>query len=291
MTATDAALCAPVLEALFERAHGMLETPKDKGVLNRYSFGARCENARLFNLALGAHEYHLIHMTVDLAGGAVQSTMTLILPEPAEEEQPDEAGSGGYVPREARTLGETLLCVPAELSAVLCQVRMSLSQMNALKPGKTIPVPSEAFENVSLVSLDGRRVARGVMGQVDGQRALMLEQHVDRASANMPLDTGRGDTRGAPRAAPLDAGDFPEPVLEAAPVAASGDLPGLPEIDGLGVDAAADGIPDLPDLAEPLDLPDLGDPPNLPDLPDLPDLTDTNAGLSELGDLPKLNIA
>ena len=164
MTATDAALCAPVLEALFERAHGMLETPKDKGVLNRYSFGARCENARLFNLALGAHEYHLIHMTVDLAGGAVQSTMTLILPEPAEEEQPDEAGSGGYVPREARTLGETLLCVPAELSAVLCQVRMSLSQMNALKPGKTIPVPSEAFENVSLVSLDGRRVARGVMG-------------------------------------------------------------------------------------------------------------------------------
>ena len=83
----------------------------------------------------------------------------------------------------------------------------------------------------------------------------------------MPLDTGRGDTRGAPRAAPLDAGDFPEQVLEAAPVAASGDLPDLPEIDGLGVDAAADGIPDLPDLAEPLDLPDLGDPPNLPHWP------------------------
>ena len=52
LTSTDAALCAPLLDAVFARAHSVLETDEDRRVLPRFKFGARCENARLLKLAL-----------------------------------------------------------------------------------------------------------------------------------------------------------------------------------------------------------------------------------------------
>ena len=57
MTTTDAALSAPLLDALFSRAHAFLETDADRAKLPLYKFGAKAENPRLFGLALEEAEY------------------------------------------------------------------------------------------------------------------------------------------------------------------------------------------------------------------------------------------
>ena len=80
LTTTDAALCAPLVESLFERAYQLLETDKDRAVIGQFKFGARCEDLRLFQLALEEPEYIVIKLTVDVAAGTLQSAMTLVLP-------------------------------------------------------------------------------------------------------------------------------------------------------------------------------------------------------------------
>ena len=280
LTSTDAALCEPVLNRLFAKAHSLLETDEDRAVLGTFRFGARSENVRLFQLALEEPEYNVIRLTVDVAAGTLQSGLVLILPEGKraatfESIAPDEEGE----PSPVTTLEPTIMGLRTELSAVLCNVKISLQQLGDFKPELVLPVPSEAFEEVGLFSFDGKRVSSGVLGQSDGRRALML---VD------------------PMTRDLEFPEFQEPEISTSTVTEIGRAEGTeldiggPEIitpESLALEVAeapsdSGGFPDLPDIP---DLPELDttEEAGLGELPDLPELGD----LPDLEDLPKLNIA
>ncbi|MFK7745103.1 MAG: FliM/FliN family flagellar motor C-terminal domain-containing protein [Roseobacter sp.] len=286
MTATDAALCAPVLDAIFTRAHNLLETDKEKEILNRYKFGSRAENKRLFQLALEEPEYNLIKLTIDVAGGTCQSMLTLILPVPAPQPEVKVSETGEEVRAQAPTLAAATMALKVDLSAQLCRFHLPLSRMSNLQPGEIITLPTEVFDSVELTSIDGRIVAKGALGQVDGRRALML-------SSGVASDAGEGMAQQT-----FDPSDFSDGADYADLDLPELELPNAPEIIKAGADGLIGDLPDLPDIEGLPDLPDLPDLDNigveadgesfdLPDLPDLPDLGDD----ADFGDLPKLNIA
>lgn len=286
MTATDAALCAPLLDALFERAHDLLEADEDKAVLATFKFGARIEDERLLGLALDASEYNILRLTVDVAGGVAQAMMTFILPVPEAKPDPIDVQEGATDAASTRTLEQTVMGAQAELSAVLCHLHLSLSEISALEPGDFVSIPPEAFDAVELNSIDGRCIGNGAMGQVDGKRAVMLS--VGR-SAHRDVDDDFEESSDYTNL------DLPELKLPASHTLIDpsmlDDLPDLPEIDGLvEIDGEIeDAIPALPELP---DIPDFDETPDETHFEtatsDFPDLEEEATGLE---DLPKLNIA
>ena len=271
LTATDAALCAPLLDQLFKTANSLLEEEDDRRLLAPFAFGAHCENARLFALALDAPEYHVLRLTVDIAAGISQSTMTLILPEPEARPEVSDDPKNDEVAPHPRNLAKTVLALETELTAVLCRFTMPISQITSLAVGVTIPVHAEAFDEVELLTNEHRKIAKGAMGQVDGVRALML-QGVVGAHAVSLNDTGADASDLPVPASPEIALETTTPLsLDEPSVEDVPDLPDLPGFDDS--DAAVTALEDLPDL---------------PDLSDIPDLDEE---FPALDDLPKLNIA
>ena len=280
MTATDAALCAPLLDGLFQRAHEFLETPEDRNVLPAYKFGARAENPRLFGMAMGQAKYHVLRLTIDIAAGTAQSTVCLILPVPEPKPAPFPDESGAEPVEQSATLERSVMGLKAELSAVLCRVRLSLSEISNLKPGDCLQVPSEAFDAVELLSIQGQRIGRGTMGPVAGHRALSLNGAAStRSSDNDSMMTDEDEDEES-----CDYSNLNLPDLDIPP------SPSMLQPDADGGFEDLSNLPDLPDLGD-FDSDLSGGFPDLPDLPDLPDEVDHGDDLPNLDDVPKLNIA
>ncbi|MEM6563799.1 MAG: FliM/FliN family flagellar motor C-terminal domain-containing protein [Pseudomonadota bacterium] len=294
MTATDAALCAPMLDALFAKANALLETAEDRAVVASYKFGARAEDSRLFALALDAAEYHVIRLTIDIASGKMQSEMTLILPvlAPAPDVIEEEDASPTYP---AVTLGPVVMNLRTELNAVLHRLPLSVGRLGALKPGDTLSIPGDAFDDVALMSIDGRFIGQGPVGQVEGQRAMMMNAHAETKLVNEAIAVDLEDDETPSDYSNLDLPELSLPdALTPIEPDANGDLPDLPELPDIdGVD-----LPELPDL----DVDGLPDLPELDDLPDLPALDELGSdplgetpeaedALLELEDLPEIKIA
>ncbi|WP_187428772.1 hypothetical protein ROLI_017830 [Roseobacter fucihabitans] len=288
LTETDAALCAPLLDAVFQRAHGLLERDSDRDILCPYKFGARVETPRLFALALDELEYHLFKLTIDIAGGTGQSGLTLLLPvleKGAGAAEPDEP----EVPKPVQTLEKSVMNIKAELTAVLARLRIPIVELGRLSPGDVLTLDPDAFDSVEIVTRDRRVISRGSMGQLEGKRAVQLE--------NRDSDAGRSNK-------PLEQrGPMGLPNRPAVPGPAVGNASeGLPEIGLDAIEHESFEVPDLPDLPaldDAGDLPDFSDLPGLsedgglPELPDLPDLPDLEGDgtLPSLEDLPDFKIA
>jgi flagellar motor switch/type III secretory pathway protein FliN len=280
MTSTDAALCAPLVDLLFARANALLETPQERDVLPLFKFGARADSLRLFAMGLEEPEYNVMRLTVDIAAGAAQAPLILILPIPAAKPEPVVAPDGGVKPAVVPTLENTVMGLEAELAAVLCRMRLPLVEVSAFEVGQKLAIPPQAFDAVQIVSIEGRLIGSGAMGQVDGQRALMVNaaNGEKRAGASQNGPAAYEDTEAS------DYSNLDLPALDMSggnvPFDPSNldDLPDLPDLET----AALDALPDLPDL------PDIDDGAALPDLPDLPDI---DLDLPDIDDLPKINIA
>lgn len=274
MTATDAALCAPLIDLLFKRAHGLLESDADRVALPCLKFGARAENKRLFELALEEPAYTVLRLTVDIAGGVAQSSLVLLLPQPTGKLDDVVASGDNEAAKGPNTLQPAMMNVPAELTAVLCRLRFPLSQIGAFEIGQAIDIPTEAFDAVELLSIGGRLISSGAMGHVDGNRALMLTHGAGEHATTGRNASGLDDL--VPEQSDYSKLDLPELDLS------SPDVPFDP--------SNIDTLPEFPDLPETSveELPDL---PELDGLPDLPDLADFSENKPDLPDLPKLNIA
>lgn len=296
LTSTDASLCAPLIETLISKMHSLLESEADRQLLPLYRFGARCQDARLFDLALNAGLYQTYRLTLDINAGSFQSGLTLYLPLVEVADKIAFPDAEADEPQQHKPdMHQTAMVLPVELLAILLRDRRPLSTLSKLKVGDTIAVPPQAFDAVDLVTKSGLKLCAGAMGQVDGMRAMQLHSIL----GTPPLDR-RGD---------FEEADEPDALMpeglgaiadlskleesEAAPIFDNGsnlsDLPELPDVGDLpslpDPDTALGDLPDL-DLSDDIGmdgdgLPDLPDLDNLPDLPDLP----------ELDDLPKLNSA
>lgn len=253
-TPTDAAMMSEFLERTFEKVTSMLEGEADRKTFAGYRFGAQVDDVRNLVIGLEAEDYRVIRVTMDLAGGMMQGELVLVLPEPKAEPTTNNEVEG-------RSLGASMGAMRAELSAVLCKVRIPLNEFASLRIGDNIPLDQAFLYETDLLSINGQIVAQGRLGQMNGARAVRLNVGDEKALSGA-LDDGFGSAV-APAAASLE-----PPTLDLE-IAAQG----LQEPGGLGGDlgdlgGGLDG--DLGGLGDGLDLG--GDLPPLGDLGDLPPL-------------------
>jgi hypothetical protein len=147
---------------------------------------------------------------------------------------------------------------------------MPLAKLGRLQVGDLLDLNGARFDRAEVLRPGGGTLARGMLGQLDGCRALRI------VPAKPAAQTPR---RRASDRAELDQRE-PEPLPQAGMPASE-----PPEMQALDVSpAGADAMPDLPDLSDLPEL-DLSNMSDLPELDDLPDLDD----LPELDDLPDLS--
>lgn len=179
MTPTDASISAPLLDVLLARAALLPEDPQEQELIAGFAFGARVEDARVLSMALDAPDHTLIDLTVDIAGGIRQGRILLCLPhrarvpQPEPSDRPDDASAD--CKKGAGTFATTVLHLKADLRVSLAQIRMPLHRLGHLTVGECLDLGRAAFEDVRLETLGGRPVGRGVLGQVDGARAVQVQ--------------------------------------------------------------------------------------------------------------------
>lgn len=261
LTATDAAICAPFLDALLERAALLPETDADRQLLQGYRFGTRAEDARILQMTLEAPEYQVVHITVDIAAGTRQGQIILCIPMMANVcaetdpiADPEVAGIGR---RQHRSLNETVMALHIDLNVALARLSMPLSAVSALAPGDVLELGVTSFDQSRVLTMAGHGVGRGTLGQIDGVRAL----RVDHQKITVTTPKRRASDR-----AELD---LPE---------VSGDGTGTRIGDSEVTVTLVEPSVELTDLPpqEPSTSPDLAATPDLPDMSDLPGFADDN---------------
>lgn len=310
MTRTDAAICAPLVDMLVARAARIVDDPDDKALLEGFQFGAKAENSRTLAMALDASDYISIKLTLDVARGVRQGEMTLILPTlaaRAEAQLDPEDGIDAVVAPKGPDFAKSVMGLNAELEMVLCRLQVPLKTLRSLKVGQTVALRPNAFPNVQITTRTGRVLGRGVVGHVDGVRAVKplrapshasqpLRRDSDTDAVEMPqlevlsatgrrstvpreIDVSDDELREAMRATPAGVDAKTAKPSRMAPLPPAGhdddaafDIADLPELDDLP------DLTDVPDLESASDFGALPDFSDLPDLDDLPDLALQSVG-------------
>lgn len=247
-TETDAALAAPFIVECLKRASEISDIPLDQVCLRGYRFGAKASDPVSLSLALDAERFRIFELTVDIASGLHQGEIGLILPERALPPEPEPAPSV----QARRALGPTVMQVQASLTAVLARLQVPLSQFSTLRVGDVLPIRADLIKHTELLSLTGQTLAVGRLGQIDGFRAIRLNEADEAEETSAPEFTQQAD-----------------PMMAALPEEGAGFMADGPALD---LDAMPDGLPNL-------------------DLPDAPAFDGLGSGLDAEGGLPVADAA
>lgn len=224
-TRTDAAIAQPLIEGMLARLIDLLD--EDGARLRGYAYGAMIENGRALALALDPGEYEVMRVGCDL-GADRAADLLLALPVPARGSDAVTETPQADQPV-ARSLRDRLLGAPARLDAVLCRMPLPLHQLRGLQPGQVLQLSAGVLNTTALEVAPGRVVARAVLGQMSGQRALRLRDVAARMGAVPAADEARK-------------GGHPRPVTPAPP-----GLPAMSQNALARVDPG-EGLLDLPDF-------------------------------------------
>lgn len=226
-TNTDAAMAAPLVEDMMTRARQLVETPEDIASLSGFEYAARAEDKSALVLAMTDDVYRVFNLTVELAGGAHQGEICILLPQcpvADEDQNADILGTG-------LNLKQASGVIRAELNAVLCRVSLSLTTLSSLSVGEVLPLGPAKVDRVELRAIDRTRAALGRLGQSGGMRAVRLNE-----STATPMLTQAGpqtflanqsggvssEMPDLPPTEPPETGVITEPVSHGLPVRADG---------------------------------------------------------------------
>lgn len=245
-TPTDAAMSAEFLEAAFAKVVELLEELPDRRLFEGYRFGAQVEDVRNLVLGLEGETYRVISLNLDIAVGTTQGQIIFVLPEPAPE-QSAETGAGA-------SLGNSMGSMRAELSAVLCKMKLPLSEFSGLSVGDMLPLDQAYLYETDLVAVSGQVISQGRLGQLNGARAVRLNE--PRTKLVSDLDSGEMGFAAGVGADELPMADEPPTIdLGIAAEDLQDPMGGLNDGAGLGGDLGGNlgagldmGAGDLPDI-------------------------------------------
>jgi flagellar motor switch/type III secretory pathway protein FliN len=170
-TATDAALVAALVDPMLQTVADLTDLPADRACLTGYRFGAQADDLQSLMRSLDAERFRVFDLTLDFGAGAITGAICLVLSERREALAPAVPQ-----PQSGLKLEHALGDVRAELTAVVCRVRIPLDELAALRPGDTVPILQGRLGETDLVTIEGRTVSRARLGQIGGLRALRLNE-------------------------------------------------------------------------------------------------------------------
>ncbi len=199
-TLTDAVLCAPVVNRTIELMAQQMEAVGEAERFAGYRYVIALESPRAIAMTLPDIPYRLLNVPTEFGGGAKSGRLLLVLPfEPPRPVQSIGGAVSGRASGFTDQLRAQVMETHAQLSATLFRIEMPLAQATALKPGAVLHIPRSALERVVLEDLEGRRVATGRLGQINGNRALRLNKE-DASPQAQPAAQGLSlPLQGAPR--------------------------------------------------------------------------------------------
>ena len=205
-TRTDAAIVAPLLDAVLARYDSQLADAMPGFLKENFRFGDMMEDARTLALALEAPDFDLYRLTLDVDDGAKTGVLTLLLP---HRENAPEAEKPGKVRQESSaSLAKNALEAHVAIETVLARIKMPLKEICDLAPGMVLPLKATCLKDAQLVAGDGQIVARVRLGQMNGMRAVMCVAPLssDAESAVEPEEAGSKPGLIAKRPAPRQGG-------------------------------------------------------------------------------------
>lgn len=185
-TGTDAAMVAPLIDAVLPRAAELADVPADRQCLSGVGYCGRARDRHEAVMAMDHDRYRLFDLTLEFAGGVCQGKLSLALPDlPAP---PPETIGPDAPPRQG--LDRAFGVVRADLTAVIARVRLPLSGFAAMKPGDLVPLVENRLDRTEVVSVAGNQVATARLGQSRGMRALRFNETVPDASELSEFEAG-----------------------------------------------------------------------------------------------------
>jgi flagellar motor switch protein FliM len=202
ITPTDAAICAPFIDKLFEAVQAQLADIGRADATGSFRFADRVEDTRTLTLSLDAVEYEVFRLSVDLADGAKSGVLTVVLPI-VQEPGRQELGIGSKpTDKGAAHLSDVVRNAPVTLNAVLYRLEMPLKEACKLQVGMCFPISPAALQDAKLTATGGHVVAHVVLGQVNGFRAARM---VSARNGPLPQDAKESDQgRDGPQKAAQD---------------------------------------------------------------------------------------
>lgn len=169
VTRTDAAVAMPLIDGTLAGFDRLLEDTEKATSFAGYHFGAWVKDLRTLAAQLPDGDYTQFQISVRIGGGDRAGRMLVALPfvQPIEE-QASERGPAQALFR------EEVMDAPALLETILYRLDMSLDAVAGLRPGDIVTVPLKSLGEIRLHTGDRQIVASGVLGQVDGNRAVRL---------------------------------------------------------------------------------------------------------------------
>lgn len=171
-TDTDAAMVAPLFEDMFGRALKLVDASADVASLSGYEFASRARDRRGLLLSLVDEAYRVFDLTVELAGGARQGEVCILLPERplSEEEQAAEAAHSGL------SLDQASGVMRAELNTVISRMSLPLTALSALSVGDVLPLQDARVDRIEVFAIDRTCTTIGRLGQCGGMRAVRINE-------------------------------------------------------------------------------------------------------------------
>ncbi len=178
-TRTDAAMVAPLVDAMLTRLASELSGQDDADWAAGWRYASFLEDARPLALLLDDAPFRLLRADVVLAGGAGGGQVRLALPAvaavrraappPRDDAQTDAEGAAF-----AAALTRQIEAVPCRIEAELVRLTLPLARAMALAPGDVLPLGDATVARMTLRGIDGALLAEGRLGQTRGQRAVRL---------------------------------------------------------------------------------------------------------------------
>jgi len=224
-TRTDAAMAVEFIDAaLAGLEKGLVDTAAaDAGHglggpswARGYRYAAFIDDPRPLHLMLEDCDYHLLSADLALEDGTRTGTIMLALPCAPEAAVPFVAPAAQEFDFTApepvqdftQELRRHVQDLPVRLDAVIAQISVPLERILRLQVGEVVALPLAALDQISVLGMDGRCIARARLGQNRGMRALRLTDMPD-----VP-HMADGALAGADFGAPLGQGAGANAVLQ-----------------------------------------------------------------------------
>ncbi len=175
-TRTDAAMCSPFMDRFLALLAAELSVgdPQDNWAAG-YRYASFQEDARPLGLILEDQAYRCFRLTIEIGAGTTRSgSLFLALPGDEGLDRPEAVADPAEEARWEQALAQTVLEAPASLGTILHRMVLPLGQAVTLAPGTELRLPRSVLESVDLTDETGRLLARGRLGQAEGNRALCL---------------------------------------------------------------------------------------------------------------------
>lgn len=166
MTRTDAAIVAPLIDAVLSKLEGA-SLPED--VWCGYRFGATAPDLHSLGNLLDDVEHLVATLEFQVAGIPYPLRFQLAFPKHQSAGTSEPSTGVNWSENLQSRLNKTQISVPV----VLCNLHLPYETVQSFEAGKMLPIPGTALRNSALVA-GGQVVARGQLGQFNGQRALKL---------------------------------------------------------------------------------------------------------------------